>query len=432
MNFIERQAGGDRALLLDIRWQGMHDASKMEEFHQLALAAGVFVLDHLVVSRQVADPRFLIGSGKVNALCEKVQALSVDLILVNHPLTPSQERNLEKMCQCRVVDRTGLILDIFAQRAKTHEGKLQVELAQLRHMTTRLVRGWTHLERQKGGVGLRGPGETQLETDRRLVGIRIKTLSRKLDKVALNRAQNRRRRQRTALPLVACVGYTNAGKSTLFNRLTSANVLVKDQLFATLDPTLRAMQLPAVGQVVLADTVGFVRELPHALIAAFRATLEETVQADLLLHIVDACHPEREELIHSVDAVLQQIGADRRPTLMVYNKIDGQSELAPRIDYKEGQPWRVWCSALNGDGLDAVCESITHLLADQFTMHTIVVDVAHASQLRARLYEIEVVESEMVQPSGALQFEIKVSQQVFLELIDSPGVTVLSSNDTHS
>jgi len=295
----------------------------LEEFAELARSAGASVVGSLNARVERPNPRYYVGTGKAEELREHRQALDADLILVNHALSPVQERNLEKLTECRVVDRTGLILDIFAQRARSHEGKLQVELAQLKHMSTRLVRGWTHLERQRGGaIGLRGPGETQLELDRRLLADRVKQLQKRMEKVETQHATARRSRQRNALPVVALVGYTNAGKSTLFNALTGSAVYAADQLFATLDPTLRRLDGLDCGPILLADTVGFIRDLPHDLVAAFRSTLAEARDADLLLHIVDASDPERDERIADVETVLAEIGAEDLPQVLVYNKID--------------------------------------------------------------------------------------------------------------
>ncbi len=306
---IERPGSGERAILVCAGIGRAPDPDRVEEFTALARSAGAQVLELLTVTRKSADPRFLLGSGKVRELRERVAAAGADLVLVDHELSPSQERNLERELSCRVLDRSGLILDIFAQRARSFEGKLQVELAQLEHLSTRLVRGWTHLERQKGGIGLRGPGETQLETDRRLVSRRIKTLNDRLDRVLVQRETTRRERRRGAVPTIALVGYTNAGKSTLFNRLTQAQSFAADQLFATLDPTVRRLRLAPGLDVALADTVGFVRDLPHELVAAFRSTLQEARDADLLLHVIDAADPERAERIGQVDRVLESIGA---------------------------------------------------------------------------------------------------------------------------
>jgi GTP-binding protein HflX len=319
---LDRQQVGERAIIVHADLDGFDVDESVAEFVALAESAGAVVVQTAVVSRKAPDARYFIGSGKVEELAAQVAQAQIDLVLINHTISPSQERNLERALQCRVLDRTGLILDIFAQRARSFEGKLQVELAQLRHMSTRLVRGWSHLERQRGGIGLRGPGETQLELDRRMIGHRIKQIERRLQKVSRQRQQNRQARRKRELPVVAFVGYTNAGKSTLFNSLSAAEVYAADQLFATLDTTLRRLDLPNGDRVILADTVGFIRDLPHQLVAAFRSTLEEVVEADLLLHVIDAADEHRDSHIQEVEAVLNQIGAGDVPTLRVYNKID--------------------------------------------------------------------------------------------------------------
>ncbi len=347
------------------------------------------------------NPKFFIGSGKAEELREQRQALDADLILVNHALSPVQERNLEKYTECRVVDRTGLILDIFAQRARSHEGKLQVELAQLKHMSTRLVRGWTHLERQRGGaIGLRGPGETQLELDRRLLAGRVKQLEQRLEKVETQRTTARRARQRNGLPVAALVGYTNAGKSTLFNKMTGAGVYAADQLFATLDPTLRRIDGLACGPVLLADTVGFIRDLPHDLVAAFRATLAETRDADILLHVVDAADPEHAQRIDEVRRVLDEIGAQDVPQIVVFNKIDKVEGAAPRAETIDaGRTPRVFVSAFTGAGIDLLRDTLaTALQRDR--IHTWLQLPDHAGRLRARLIAAGFVSAERPAATG--------------------------------
>ena len=327
---FERPQSGERAILVHAGLDGAPDDSECGEFQELALSAGALIVDEIVSKRRRPDPRNFIGKGKLEELAKSVETNAAELVISSTALSPSQERNLERHLKCRVVDRAGLILDIFAQRARSFEGKLQVELAQLRHLSTRLVRGWTHLERQKGGIGLRGPGETQLESDRRMIGARIKQLRTRLETVDARRTMNRQNRVRAEVPTVALVGYTNAGKSTLFNALTDAGVYVEDQLFATLDPTVRRLELPNGREVVLADTVGFIRDLPHELIAAFRSTLQEAREADLILHLIDASDGNRWQRVRQVNSVLKQLDADRVPQIRVYNKID-KLERKPRV-----------------------------------------------------------------------------------------------------
>ena len=397
---FERSRKGEHALLIQPHSPGGADEDALEEFSELARSAGATVAAVLGARLDRPHPATLVGSGKLEEMRAAADATGADLVLVNHPLSPVQERNLEKALERRVVDRTGLILDIFAQRARSHEGKLQVELAQLKHMATRLVRGWTHLDSQRGGaIGLRGPGETQLETDRRLLQKRVDQLQKRLEKVEVQRSQMRRARVRSELPRVAVVGYTNAGKSPLFNALPGAGAYAADQLFATLDPTVRKITLPG-GSVVLADTVGFVRDLPHELVAAFRSTLGEARDADLLLHLVDAADPLRDERIAQVDAVLEEIGAGDIPQLLVFNKIDRIEGAAPRHDRPhgaagEGQPQRerVWISARDGDGLDL----LRGVLAGSLGLKRVTGELelpSSAGRLRARLHELDAVREE--------------------------------------
>ncbi len=391
---FERSRRGERALLIQPFTAGHSDPSSLEEFAELARSAGATVVGSVPARIDRANPATLIGSGKVEEALSLCNAVDADLVLVNHTLSPVQERNLERALQRRVVDRTGLILDIFAQRARSHEGKLQVELAQLRHMATRLVRGWTHLERQRGGsIGLRGPGETQLETDRRLLAKRVDALQARLAKVEVQRTQMRRARVRQGVARVALVGYTNAGKSTLFNALTGADAYEADQLFATLDPTVRRLDLPG-GEVVLADTVGFVRDLPHDLVAAFRSTLSEARDAQLLLHVVDASDPARDERIGQVDEVLREIGAGDIPQLVVFNKIDRQDDASARVDLGEdGAATRAWVSARTGSGLGGLRDAIASRLARERVSGRIHLPPT-AGRLRARLFAAGAVQSE--------------------------------------
>ncbi|HKT41440.1 MAG TPA: ribosome rescue GTPase HflX [Rhodanobacteraceae bacterium] len=397
---FEREKRGERALLVLPYTGNGAAARRAEEFAELVKSAGADILGTVHARVDAPNPRFYIGTGKADEVQARVRDLGADLVLVDHALTPVQERNLEKHFSARVIDRAALILDIFAQRAQSHEGKLEVELAQLKHMATRLVRGWTHLERQRGGsIGLRGPGETQLETDRRLLQKRVEQLQKRIDKVGVQRDQQRRARLRNTLPRVALVGYTNAGKSTLFNSVTRGAVYAADQLFATLDPTVRRLDGLESGPAVLADTVGFIRELPHDLVAAFRATLSEARDADLLLHVTDAADPERDELIGVVNGVLDEIGADDVPQLTVFNKID-LLDAAPRIDRDAGgAPVAVWLSAASGAGLDLLRQAISERLAGT-RVHAELRLPPRAGRLRARLIELGAVKSERYDEDG--------------------------------
>ncbi len=407
---FERPQSGERAILVHANPNGTTEESEREEFAELAVSAGAVVAAELLTSRKRPDPRFFIGRGKLDDLKALLQQHSAELVISCAPLSPSQERNLERELKCRVLDRAGLILDIFAQRARSFEGKLQVELAQLKHLSTRLVRGWTHLERQKGGIGLRGPGETQLETDRRLIGHRIRQLNERLKTVDARRSMNRRNRMKAEIPTVALVGYTNAGKSTLFNALTDAGVYVQDQLFATLDPTVRRLDLPQGERVVLADTVGFVRDLPHELVAAFRSTLQEAREADLILHLIDASDPSRWQRVRQVNSVLKQLDADQVPQIRVYNKID-KLEREPRMtNNRHGEGRAVWLSAVTGEGLPLLKGAIAKRLR-QKTVHRTIRLLPEQGRQRAKLFELGAVLSEDVDADGSWTLQLRMAEK---------------------
>lgn len=415
MENLEKHQSGEKAILVSVSVQILDDVDA-EEFKLLAQSAGAEILEHISVQRNKPDPKFFIGSGKVDEIAELVKTLEAELVIFDHALTPAQERNLEKILKCRVIDRTGLILDIFALRARTHEGKLQVELAQLKHLSTRLIRGFTgNLEQQKGGIGLRGPGESQLETDRRLIRVRIGQLKEKLIKVQQTRLQGRAARQKAAIPTISLVGYTNAGKSTLFNILAKSDVYAADQLFATLDPTLRRLDWDGIGTVVLADTVGFVRNLQHDLVESFKATLEETLEATLLLHVIDSSSPNMLEQIEAVETVLKEIGADA-PILHVYNKIDLSGDAAKIIYKTPDLPDRVYVSAHSGQGLALLSQAVQQCLMGQLQHFDLVLKPAYG-KLRTQLYALNVIQSEHYDDEGHLHMSICIAPHKLEQLI---------------
>ena len=418
---FERPRSGERALLVHINFNSQSDQDDLAEFIELVRSADVVDIDVIVGSRQQPSAKTFIGKGKLEEIAGQVAAQEIEVVLFNHALSPSQERNLEAHLQCRVLDRTGLILDIFAQRAQSFEGKLQVELAQLKHLSTRLVRGWTHLERQKGGIGLRGPGETQLETDRRLLNKRIKYLNSRLDKVARQRDQSRQARKKADIPTVSLVGYTNAGKSTLFNCLTESNAYAANKLFATLDPTLRKLDLDDQSSVILADTVGFIRHLPHDLVAAFRATLIETREADLILHVVDCADDDRQEKMFAVNQVLEEISASETPQLVIYNKID-LPDFQPRIDVDEdGSQWRVWLSAQKNIGTDGLIDVLKDRFFSETARYTLSL-CASEGQIRALLYDQGAIEEEVYEDNGDIALKLRLSPTLLKRLSRKYGV----------
>ncbi len=410
---FERPDAGEKAVLVQLMLPGVDTVHALSEFNELAESAGATVVATLTGTRATPEAKYYIGLGKAQELSELVNQFDAELVLVNHELSPSQERNLEKLLSCRVVGRSGLILDIFAKRARTFEGKLQVELAQLKHLSTRLIRGWTHLERQKGGIGLRGPGETQLETDRRLLKARIRYINQRLDKVRKNRQENRRARVRAEIPTVSLVGYTNAGKSTLFKALTGASVYVADQLFATLDPLMRKVSLEGASSIILTDTVGFVRDLPHQLVEAFRATLEETQEAQLLLHVIDISDPNWRDNVHAVELVLHELNVDDIPLIQVFNKIDCVEGLVEKIQSDEKRK-KVWISAVTGDGLSLLKDLSKETLFGQ-TIKKNMILAPYQGKLRATLYEMGAVLSERRLEDGGCELLVCLSPRQYAQ-----------------
>jgi len=413
---FDRSERGDKAVLLcptpmqrDLRGE---QPERIEEFKELVTTAGAEILEIVTSTKQSVDPKYYIGSGKAEELKQAVEINEADVVIVDAALSPIQERNLEALVQARVLDRRTLILDIFAQRARSYEGQLQVELAQLKHMSTRLVRGWTHLERQKGGIGMRGPGETQLETDRRLLNARVKSLNSKLNKVMRQREQGRKQRKKSGTKMLALVGYTNAGKSTLFNLLTDANVYAEDQLFATLDPTVRQFTAIPGSSVVISDTVGFVRDLPHELVAAFRATLQEALDADVLLHVIDDSNPEHRDHIKEVNKVFNELKIEDIPTIEIYNKIDQSGHPS---EYQRGEPDKVWISAHKNIGVDLLIKAIEERLHRTHLTLEFILPMNEA-RLRAQFYELEAIREEHVDDSGQWQIKVELPLEKWRQL----------------
>ncbi len=445
MQLFERPEGGSRAILVHVAIDGENGSDDLAEFEQLVQSAGIDIIAIVTSARHFPDNRYFVGSGKLEELQHLVRDRQANIVLFNHFLSSSQERNLEKALNCAVQDRTGIILEIFAQRARTLEGRLQVELAQLRHTSTRLIRGWSHLDRQSAGVGVRGsPGDTQLEIDRRLIQARVDTINRRLEKTRSARIQGQRARKRSEIPVISLVGYTNAGKSTLFNRLTHANVLVADKMFATLDPTLRRVELPGMGPTIMADTVGFIRRLPTRLVEAFRSTLEETADADLLLHVVDAVATERDANIAAVESVLEEIGAGAVPMLEVFNKVDLVAAHTSLVERDEqGRPVRVWVSAATGEGIDLLLAAIAERLAADRRLIELRLPPS-CGRLRAKLYARGAVEAEHTAEDGSVELAVRMPRSDLdellrqerldpsLVLVDTGGLLAAAQGDSYN
>lgn len=407
----------DQAIILHISFNKQHQQEELQEFCLLAKSAKVHICQIIQAPLNQAQAKYLVGTGKAEEVAQAIKQQQANVLLVNHQLTPSQIRNLEKCCQCRVLDRTGVILDIFAQRARSHEGKLQVELAQLNYLATNLIRRKTSLDQQKGAIGLRGPGETQLETDRRLIKVRINQLKHKLAKVTNQRQQNRHSRQKSNIATISLVGYTNAGKSTLFNQLTQADVYAADQLFATLDPTLRQLSLDHIGHIVLADTVGFIRHLPHDLVMAFKATLQEVNQANLLLHVIDISDNRQQQNILAVEQVLKEINAEAIPTLLVYNKIDQIENMRAKIDYdQQNNPIAVYLSANSGEGIDLLLQAIKQRLNKEMLELSLKLTPTQGN-VRHRLYQLNAITQETFDQQGNLLLTVTIDKVQWLKLI---------------
>ncbi len=405
-----KSADIQRALIVYVDFNKSTADDAFNEFVQLVDSSGLDVIGSIIAPRQRPDAQLFVGKGKADEITAQVEQLNADVVIFNHPLTPAQERNLEKHMNVRVIDRIGLILDIFAQRARSYEGKLQVELAQLQHLSTRLIRGWTHLERQKGGIGLRGPGETQLETDRRLVGFRIKLIHQRLEKVRKQRFLSRQQRKKNDVPVISLVGYTNAGKSTLFNRLTGADVRAANQLFATLDPTLRRVEMDSGRNVILTDTVGFIRDLPHDLVESFQATLEEVREADLLIHVIDVDHEQRQQRIDEVNKVIEMIDASNVPQIEVYNKIDKYAEQTAHIEHADNYPnTRIWLSSHTGKGIELLRENIEQQLCHNTKPLYLNLPVT-AGQLRAKLFDLGAVRYDDANEKGGWTMEVELEE----------------------